>query len=112
MRNLIDLPGEHIFFKDLESRFLLVSRGMLEDEMPGWAVEDVLGRSDFDIFSEPHAVAAFEDEQRIIRTGESVVGKIERETFRDRPDAWVVTTKFPLATALDGSSARSASRGT
>ncbi|MGD0742483.1 MAG: hypothetical protein ABSA31_04240, partial [Acidimicrobiales bacterium] len=43
MRNLIDLPGEHIFFKDLESRFLLVSRGMLEDEMPGWAVEDVLG---------------------------------------------------------------------
>jgi diguanylate cyclase (GGDEF)-like protein/PAS domain S-box-containing protein len=96
VRNLIDLPGEHIFFKDLESRFLLVSRGMLEDEMPGWAVEDVLGRSDFDIFSEPHAVAAFEDEQRIIRTGESVVGKIERETFRDRPDAWVVTTKFPL----------------
>jgi diguanylate cyclase (GGDEF)-like protein/PAS domain S-box-containing protein len=96
MRNLLDLPGERIFFKDLESRFLVVSRGLLEDQLPGWSSADVIGKTDFDIFSEPHAVAAFEDEQRIIRTGEPIVGKIERETFRNRPDVWVSTTKFPL----------------
>ncbi|MGA9077344.1 MAG: PAS domain-containing protein, partial [Acidimicrobiales bacterium] len=96
MRNLLDLPGEHIFFKDLDSRFLVISRGLLEDQLPGWAMDEVLGKTDFDIFSEPHAVAAFEDEQRIIRTGESIVGKVERETFRNRPDVWVSTTKFPL----------------
>ncbi len=96
IRNLLDLPGEHIFFKDLDSRFLAVSRGLLEDQLPGWSAEDVLGKTDFDIFSEPHAVAAFEDEQRIIRTGDSIVGKVERETFRNRPDVWVSTTKFPL----------------
>jgi len=96
MRNLLDLPGEHIFFKDLDSRFLVISRGLLEDQLPGWAMDEVLGKTDFDIFSEPHAIAAFEDEQRIIRTGESIVGKVERETFRNRPDVWVSTTKFPL----------------
>ena len=96
MRNLLDLPSERIFFKDLDSRFLTVSRGFLLDEMPGWSIEDILGKTDFDVFSEPHAAAAFEDEQRIIRTGESIVGKVERETFHNRPDAWVSTTKFPL----------------
>jgi diguanylate cyclase (GGDEF)-like protein/PAS domain S-box-containing protein len=96
MHNLLGLPGEHIYFKDLESRFLAVSRGFLEDEFPGWSLADLLGKTDFDIFSEPHAAAAFEDEQRIIRTGESIVGKVERETFRNRPDVWVSTTKFPL----------------
>jgi len=96
MRNLLDLPSERIFFKDLDSRFLTVSRGFLLDEMPECSIEDILGKSDFDVFSEPHAAAAFEDEQRIIRTGESIVGKVERETFHNRPDAWVSTTKFPL----------------
>ncbi|HXZ83435.1 MAG TPA: EAL domain-containing protein, partial [Acidimicrobiales bacterium] len=96
MRNLLENPDERVYFKDLESRFLFVSRGWMDGEAPGWSVEDVLGKTDFDIFSEPHAVAAFDDEQRIIRTGEPIVGKVERETFRDRPDVWVSTTKFPL----------------
>ncbi|MGD0345080.1 MAG: PAS domain-containing protein, partial [Acidimicrobiales bacterium] len=96
MRNLLDVPDERIFFKDLDSRFLVVSRGFLVDQAPDWAMDEVLGKTDFDVFSEPHAAAAFEDEQRIIRTGESIVGKVERETFRNRPDAWVSTTKFPL----------------
>ena len=56
----------------------------------------MIGKTDFDIFSEPHAAAAFEDEQRIIRPVSPIVGKVERETFRDRPDAWVSTTKLPL----------------
>ena len=62
----------------------------------GHSLEDVIGKTDFDIFSRPHADAAFEDEQRIIQTGEAMVGKIERETFHDRPDAWMSTTKMPL----------------
>jgi diguanylate cyclase (GGDEF)-like protein/PAS domain S-box-containing protein len=96
MDNLLNTPEEHIFFKDLDSRFLLVSRGLLEDQVPGRSLADVLGKTDFDIFSEPHAVGAFEDEQRIIRTGEPLLAKLERETFYDRPDTWVSTTKVPL----------------
>jgi diguanylate cyclase (GGDEF)-like protein/PAS domain S-box-containing protein len=96
MRNLLANPEERVFFKDLESRFLLVSTGFLLDQARGCSHDEVIGKSDFDLFSDEHAIAALEDEKRIIHTGEPMVAKIERETFRDRPDAWVSTTKLPL----------------
>jgi diguanylate cyclase (GGDEF)-like protein/PAS domain S-box-containing protein len=95
-RNLMRTPGERIFFKDMDSRFQLVSSEFLADQAHGASLDQVVGKSDFDFFTNDHACAAFEDEQRVIRTGEPVVGKIERETFSDRPDAWVSTTKTPL----------------
>jgi diguanylate cyclase (GGDEF)-like protein/PAS domain S-box-containing protein len=96
MRNLLDNSEERVYFKDLRSRFLFVSEGWIDGEAPGMSRAEVVGKTDFDIFSESHAAAAFEDEQRIIRTGKPITGKVERETFRDRPDAWVSTTKLAL----------------
>jgi diguanylate cyclase (GGDEF)-like protein/PAS domain S-box-containing protein len=96
VHNLLGNSSERVYFKDLDSRFLLLSHGYMLDDAPGLSESDLLGKTDFDIFSEPHAIAAFEDEQRIIRTGEPILGKIERETFRDRPDAWVQTSKLAL----------------
>src|SRR5947207_9839694 len=96
IRNVLAAREARVFFKDLESRFVLVSAGWLAAEGQGRSLEEVVGSTDFDIFSEAHAAAAFEDERRIIRTGEPVVAKVERETFNNRPDAWVSTTKLPL----------------
>jgi diguanylate cyclase (GGDEF)-like protein len=96
MRNLLASSEERIFFKDRESRFLFVSAGWLCAYTDARSLQDVVGKTDFDIFSKAHAAQAFEDEQRIIRTGEPLVGKVERETFNDRPDAWSSTTKQPL----------------
>ena len=96
MRNLLASSEERIFFKDRESRFLFVSVGWLSVYQPGRSLEEVIGQTDFDIFSNAHATEAFEDEQRIIRTGRPVVAKLERETFHDRPDAWMSTTKQAL----------------
>lgn len=96
MRNLLQASEERIYFKDRDSRFILASRGFALSVTPGTSVDELIGKSDFDLFSNEHAVPAFEDEQRMIRTGEPIVGKIERETFHDRPDAWVSTTKLPL----------------
>jgi len=96
MDNLLNNSEERVYFKDLDSRFVFVSQGWIEDEASGMSASDVIGKTDFDIFSKVHAVTAFEDEQRIIRTGEPVLAKIERETFYDRPDVWVSTTKVPL----------------
>jgi diguanylate cyclase (GGDEF)-like protein/PAS domain S-box-containing protein len=96
VRNLLASSEERVFFKDLESRFLLVSAGFLAALGQGRSLAEVTGKTDFDIFSKPHAIEAFEDEQHIIRTGEPIVGKVERETFHDRPAVWVATTKLPL----------------
>jgi diguanylate cyclase (GGDEF)-like protein/PAS domain S-box-containing protein len=96
MRNLLASSEERIFFKDRESRFLFVSAGWLAAYRHGRSLESVIGKTDFDIFSQAHASEAFEDEQRIIRTGQAMVAKLERETFHDRPDAWMSTTKLAL----------------
>ena len=56
---------------------------------------EILGKTDFDFFTEEHARQAYEDEQEIIRTGQSFT-KEEKETWPDRPDTWVLTTKMPL----------------
>ena len=101
MRNLLANPEERVFFKDRESRFLLVSAGFLPGIAQGRSLEEVIGKTDFDLFSRPHAAVAFEDEQRVLRTGEPMAAKLERETYHDRPDVWVSTTKLPLRD-LDG----------
>ena len=87
---------ERLFFKDLESRFIAVSQGYVDGLARGRSVGEVIGKTDFDIFSRPHAEAAYNDEQQVIETGEPMRAKIERETFEDRPDAWVSTMKMPL----------------
>jgi diguanylate cyclase (GGDEF)-like protein/PAS domain S-box-containing protein len=96
MDNLLGTPEARVYFKDLHSRFLLVSAGCIATPTPGNAVEELIGKTDFDFYSEEHAAAAFEDEQQVIRTGEPMVGKLERETFHDRADAWVSTSRMPL----------------
>ncbi len=96
MRNLLASREERVFFKDVDSRFLLVSVGFLTGIAEGRPLDEVVGKTDFDLFSRPHAAAAFEDEQRVLRTGKPIPAKLERETYHDRPDAWVSTTKLPL----------------
>jgi signal transduction histidine kinase len=96
MSNLLSTTWERVYFKDPLSRFLFVSAGWIEAYAPGRDPGELRGKTDFDVFSQEHASAAFADEQQIIRTGEPVVERVERETFTGRPDAWVSTTKMAL----------------
>ncbi len=96
MRNLLGNAAGRVWFKDLDSRFIFVSSAFADGLTPGCSPEDLVGKCDFDIFGEKHAQTAYDDERRIIADGTPMIDKIEREDFRDRPDAWVATTKFPL----------------
>jgi len=96
MSNLLSTSQERVYFKDRQSRFLLVSEGWIAAYTPGRSADELVGKSDFDVFSEQHASAAFEDEQEIIRTGQPLVGKVELETYSHSPDAWVSSTKMAL----------------
>ena len=96
MSNLLSTTEERVYFKDAMSRFLFVSAGWIEAYAPGRSAGELTGQTDFDVFTEEHASGAFADEQQIISTGEPVVGKVERETYSGRPDAWVSTTKMAL----------------
>jgi diguanylate cyclase (GGDEF)-like protein len=96
MSNLLSSTEERVYFKDLLSRFLLVSAGWIAAYAPDRTAAELIGKTDFNVFTKEHASAAFGDEQQIIRTGEPIVGKLEQETFCGRADAWVSSTKMPL----------------
>jgi hypothetical protein len=96
MSYLLSATEERVYFKDMQSRFLLVNAGWIAAYAPGRAAEELIGKTDFDVFSDQHASAAFQDEQQVIRTGEPVIGKVELETYGGRADTWVSTTKMPL----------------
>ena len=55
--------------------------------------------TDRDLFSPEHAEAALADERKIIHTGKPIIDYEERETWPDREDTWVSTTKMPLRDA-------------
>ena len=91
LRNVPD----HVYFKDRHSCFLAVSASMAH-LFGQAAAADVIGKTDFDFFDEAHALPAFEDEQNIIRTGTSIIGKLEKEVWPDGRVTWVETSKMPL----------------
>lgn len=92
---IMNLGRDMIYFKDRQSRFFFVSR--TEALRFGTAdVRKIIGTSDFDHFTHEHAIQAFRDEQRIIRTGKPVVEIVEKETWPDGSFTWVSTSKFPL----------------
>jgi PAS domain S-box-containing protein len=94
LRTLMDTVPDRIYFKDAQSRFLRVNTSLLR--LHGFEDESsVLGKTDFDLFSEEHARQAFEDEQRVIATGEAFT-KEEKETWTDGSIGWALSTKMPL----------------
>ena len=83
-----------IFFKDREGRFIAVSRSKAtrHDLEP----DELIGKSDADFFSEPHAQRARADEEHIMATGTPVLARLERTHFLDGRETWTELTKLPL----------------
>jgi signal transduction histidine kinase len=120
LTTLLDNTPDLIYFKDLQSRFVRVSRSKMEWALalarnhhqtssedsrsadppnhlrgPTEFAQYLLGKTDFDLYAEDRARSAFEDEQDIIRTGNPLVGKMEKTVSPDGQSSWLVTTKVP-----------------
>src|SRR5207244_6681714 len=92
---LMDNLPDSIYFKDAASRFLRINKALATSFGLGDPAQ-AMGKTDFDFFTEEHARPAYADEQEIIRTGQPVVGKEEKETWLDGHIRWVSTTKMPF----------------
>jgi PAS domain S-box-containing protein len=116
---LLDNLPDAIYFKDLQSRFLRVSKSKLQKsfdialklhlasgasaatpDLPSHLVnierfaQHLIGKSDFDFMAEECARPVYEAEQEIIRTGKPILGRIERVTHRDGTIKWALSAKM------------------
>lgn len=98
LRAFLDNIPDAVYFKDRDSRFLVVSAALAAKH--GLASpDDLVGKTDFDVFAESHARPAYEDEQTIIATGQPIKNKLEHEVQPDGGESWCVSSKLPLRDA-------------
>lgn len=94
LQQLMDNIEDNIFFKDSDSKFIMINKANarwfgLDDP------REIVGKDDFDFFKKEHALKQIEEEQRIMDTGEPVLGE-EQATSRDGFIGWGSVTKVPL----------------
>ncbi|MHC4519621.1 MAG: GAF domain-containing protein, partial [Planctomycetota bacterium] len=92
---LMDNLPHNIYFKDRQSRFIRINKALsrcfgLTD------ASEALGKTDLDFFTDEHAQQAMDDERQIIRSGQPILDKEEKETWSDGHITWASTSKLPL----------------
>ncbi|ASB49589.1 PAS domain S-box protein [Alkalitalea saponilacus] len=95
-KTLLNALPHSIYFKDLRSRIFLCNESMAKKHSQFNSEQEMIGKTDFDLFTQEHAEQAYRDEQKIIKTQKPLLNIIERETWANKQDTWVSTNKFPL----------------
>ncbi|MEZ4672066.1 MAG: PAS domain-containing protein [Anaerolineae bacterium] len=93
LRMVIDSLPDGIYVKDLESRFVVGNEAvahLIGVDTP----DDLIGKTDFDFFDHNLAQRYYDDEQAVIRSGQSLLNR-EEPTFdaRTGTSGWLLTTK-------------------
>ncbi len=95
VRTIMDNSFDTIYFKDLNSAFILNSKAHAMQfgvESP----EQLIGKNDADFYPPYFANRALEDEQEIMRTGKPILGRIEKLEKDDGEVVWFSASKYPL----------------
>jgi PAS domain S-box-containing protein len=98
LQAFMDTSPDLIFFKDRQSRFLRANRvqaALLNIENPA----EIVGRTDFDFFPKADAQRFYDDEQRIMETGEPVIGREWQVLWADGRIHWMAEHKVPVRDA-------------
>ncbi|MCJ7665846.1 MAG: diguanylate cyclase [Actinobacteria bacterium] len=92
---LINNIPDSIYFKDKNSKFIKMNKALAE-RLEVKDPKEAVGKTDFNFFSTEHAQQAYDDEEKIIKTGKPIVDFEEKETFKNKEDRWISTTKMPF----------------
>lgn len=94
-QHFMDYIPFSIYFKDLESKFIKVNKATVK-KLGFKEAEELLGKTDHDVFTKEHAEQARIDELKLISGEQNVIHKMEKETWKVGKLSWVSTTKVPL----------------
>jgi AraC-like DNA-binding protein len=99
LREMLDvlarMPGSSFMIKDLDSRYVYMSRFLREaiHLEPG---EEVAGRTDFDFFPRIVAQSFRENDQKVFREGRPLINEIHATFFFRHEPVWSISSKYPL----------------
>jgi len=94
LKTVLDSVPLHIYYKDTESRFVVINKQLAEWIGAG-SPEQALGKTDRDFYAEEGWKKYRKDELHIMQTKEPMVSIIEKESWDNRDDSWVQTVKLP-----------------
>ncbi|MCX6166137.1 MAG: PAS domain S-box protein, partial [Ignavibacteriae bacterium] len=91
---IIDNSPDLIYIKDTQSRFLAASKSVAN--YMGTTPEELINKTDFDFYKKELAEQYYNDERKIIETGQAIINKEEPRKNPDSSVTWILTTKVPL----------------
>jgi hypothetical protein len=95
LQALMDNMPDRIYFKDARSRFTRIN--LAHARSLGLASPDeAIGKNDFDVFPREQAEQYFADEQEILRSGQPLIGKIQKYEGPGDAVRYSSVTKVPL----------------
>lgn len=94
LRTFIDNIPEAIYVKDTESRFLIANKVVAD--LMGTTPDKLIGRTNFDFYSEELAREYYADEQAILSSGQALINKDELNVDPLGHKRWILTTKVPF----------------
>ncbi len=100
LETMIDHIPDYIYAKDVEGRFLIANRATVVDN--GLAsVQDLIGKTDFDLHPHDMALAITAVEKKVIESGQPIFG-LEQKALVDKGfDRWLMTSMVPLRDSGD-----------
>jgi two-component system, sensor histidine kinase and response regulator len=95
LRSLIDNVPNFLYVKDSNARFVVANLHCAR-QLGLKTAADLLGKGDFDLYPQHLAAGFYEDDQRIIRTGEPLIDREEMGVDSQGNATHVLSTKVPI----------------
>jgi two-component system sensor histidine kinase/response regulator len=92
LRSVIDKLPDRVYAKDASSKFLLANHALVK-RLSASTEEEMLGRDDFDFFPPETAQVFFDDEHRIVTSGEPLLNHLEKSLGKQGDTTWTLTSK-------------------
>ena len=95
LNSLLENIPDMIYFKDTSSQFIRASHSFaiqsgVEDP------EQIVGKTDFELFGQELGTATYREEQELLQTGEQKLNLVEKVTSRDGAETYYLNSLIPL----------------
>jgi len=97
LRTLLENSPDYIFFKDRQSRFIMTNNAHARLLLGLDNAQEAVGKTDFDLFKREEAQRFYDEEQRIMETGQPVIAREwSLHSSTTGQEVWLSEHKLPI----------------